>query len=458
MGTAVQDVVELISGSVAGLKYEMIPQAAVEATKCAMLDTLAVGWAGTAATTCPEIYQQFRADGGRPEATVWGYGERLPAASTAYVNSLFASALDYDSIHGEAVIHSDIVVLPAVLAIAERQECSGREFLTSLIAGSDLACRLGLSTERSRGWFCTSTFGVIGAAAGASKLLGHGPILLQNAISLAFLQASGSYQAALEQSLAKRHLSALAARAGVFAAILADSGVSAPKQVFQGRFGLYALYDNGDPDMLVRDLGRRFEGANVNLKYYPCCYCSHAAIDGVLALKRERSEIQAENVERVQLVLSAYMNQLVGAPFDPSENPQVTAQFSVRYAVAVALLRGRFALEDLETAAILDPVARNIASRVDVIVDPANQGTVAPVDIVLTMRNQETIRRRVASVPGMSSQPLTNDQLLMKFRGCTGTGLVPLSEDKRNLLLKRIFALEEIQNMRHFFHAICVDG
>lgn len=449
----VGDPVEALSAHVAEHRYDAIPEAAVAATKQSMIDTLAVAWAGAGAETCASVHDQIVSEGGRAEAQVWVFGERVPAASCAYVNSLFASALDYDGIHEEAGVHADIVVLPAALAVAERQRCSGREFLTALTLGTDVACRLGLAMGQASGWFNTSVFGVFGAAAAAARLLGLRPAGVRDALGLAFLQASGTYQPALERSLAKRHQSALAARAGVFAALLAQTGVTAPKRIIEGECGLYRLYGNGDSSRLLDQLGTRFEGTNVSLKSFPACFCSHAAIQGTLEQVREH-DLRPADIAGVQVSMSPYMHRLVGAPFEPSGNPQVTAQFSVQYAVAVAVLRQRFAVADLDPAAVLDTGVREFASKVTVTVDPANHGTVTPVTVIVRTQSGASFSRDVESLPGMPSRRLTDEELMTKVCECFESGPVPLDRRSSDVLLERVAQLEDAPDMSAFFEGL----
>lgn len=447
------DPIEEISEQIAGLRFDSIPEDAVAAAKRSILDTLAVAWAGVASDTCAEVYQQIAGLGGRSESSVLVFGDRLPAESAAYLNSLFASALDYDGIHDQAIVHADIVVLPAALAIAELKGCSGEEFLTALILGVDLACRLGVSSKKSSGWFYSSVFGVFGAAAASARILGFDKKRVRDALSLAYLQASGTYQAAVERSLAKRHMSALAARAGVFAASLARSGVGGPKQVFQGEYGLFANYEKGDSSRLLDGLGKQFEGANMSLKYYPACFCSHAAIQGTLDLIRDHN-IRPEEVEGVEVSFSKYMHRLVGAPFDPSENPQVTAQFSAQYAVAACIIFKRFTLAELTTSIILDPNVRKLAQKVNVIVDPKNDGTVVPADVTITTMKQMKFHRRVESIPGMPNRPLTSDELLAKFESCMAASLIVPTKKQTDLLFERVKNIERLPDMRTLFDGI----
>lgn len=154
------------------LRYDDLPPEVVARTKVLLLDTLAVGWAGSGAEGIDRLHELVRAQGGTAESSVWSFGGCVPATQAAFVNGAMAAALDYDSVHDVAGAHSDIVVIPAVLALAERGRLSGREFIAAYAAGSEVQVRLTLALQPRLGWFYSSVLGVFGAAAGAARALG----------------------------------------------------------------------------------------------------------------------------------------------------------------------------------------------------------------------------------------------------------------------------------------------
>jgi 2-methylcitrate dehydratase PrpD len=293
-------------------RYDAIPNEAREAAKLFMLDTLAVSWAGSDAPGCREVHQLLVDEGGRADATAWAYGGRLPVTSAAFLNGMSASALDYDSIGRGAAVHINIAVLPAALAIAERCRSTGNDFLTALVIGADVMYRLAAALKRpNRGFHYTAAIGVFGAAAAASRLLGLDAMTTRHALGIAFIQSSGTQQANIQPSLTKRMLSAFAARAGVYAALLAQRGITAPSDVFEGRFGFFQLYQDGDPTKVLEGLGSRFHNMNVSIKKYPSCGCNHTAIEATLKLVREHN-LKPEDVLSIEATITPYIERIVG--------------------------------------------------------------------------------------------------------------------------------------------------
>ena len=233
-----ESISQTIARHVVGCDYSALPASSVRAAKMLMLDTLAVAWSGTSAPGAPEARALLVDEGGRADSTVWGFGGKLPATSATFINSISGAALDYD---GVDCVHGAVVALPAALALAEREHASGREFLAAYVIGSDLCSRFGgVITGAHKGWYTTSIYGAFGAAATAAKLLGLDATATCDALGLCLSQAAGTQQPNIEQSLSKRLQPAFAARAGVFSALLAQKGISAPREAIEGRFGMFA--------------------------------------------------------------------------------------------------------------------------------------------------------------------------------------------------------------------------
>ncbi len=446
-----------IAGHVAGLQYDRLPARIVDHAKLIMLDTLAVAWAGSDAPGCREVHELFATDGGAPQATCWAYGGRLPAAEAAFINGGTAAALDYDSFGRDAPVHTNIVILPVALAMAEWLHSPGRDFLCALVAGNDLVCRItGSFTLPHRGFAYTSAVTVLGAAAAASRLMGLDATTTRHALGLAFQQAGGTQQANLEPALAKRLLSAFPARAGILAARLAAQGITAPAEIFEGRLGLHALYQPGDAQRMLDGLGERFDSDAVSIKGYPSCSCNHAAIAGMHELVTEYG-LTADDIASVEVAASPYIAQLVGAPYEPGDDPQVSAQFSIRYSIACAVLRGRLGLAEIEPQAALDPALRSFAARVSVRPEPSFTGTRAPVVLRVASHRHGLLERRIDHVPGSAEAPLGPAAIDAKFDECFARGVRPLDLARTRMLRERVAGLEAIDDLSTFFDGICAD-
>lgn len=432
-----------------------IPSKAIEAAKRHLLDTLAVAWAGSDAPGCREAHALLAEQGGSASATAWAYGGRLPAASAAFINGMSAAALDYDALGCESPVHVNVTVLPAAFAVAEARHASGLDFLVALIAGSDIMCRMGASaTHPHRGWSYTSVLGVFGAAAASARLMGLDAAATRHALGIAFIQAGGTQQANIEPSLSKRMLSAFAARSGVFAAQLAERGITAPDAVIEGKFGLYRLYQDGQRSRLLESLGTRFDSVDLSIKKYPSCGCNHTAIEGTLRLVREY-DLHPDDVTAIEVTVTPYIDRIVGGPYDPGGDAQVAAQFNIRYSIACALVRRRLGLAEIQEPAARDPAIAAHIGKVTVKVDPSLATERGPVEIVMRTGTHGTLSCRIEHVPGSPEAPLSEAEIQEKFRECLQLGVSPLSNAQMMLLGERIRTLEQCADMSGFLDGIC---
>jgi 2-methylcitrate dehydratase PrpD len=451
---AAQSIATSLATYAATLALERIPAPIAQAARLFMLDTLAVAWAGSDAPGCPALHRMLAADGGPDQACAWGHADRLPVGDAAFLNAATASALDYDSLGRDAPVHVNVVVLPAALAVAQWQRASGRDFLAALVAGCDITCRIAASmTPPHRGFAYTSVAGVIGAAAAAARLMRLDGATTRHALGLAFLQAGGTQQANIEPTLAKRLLAAFPARAGVLAARLAAAGFTAPASVFEGECGLYALYQPGNPTRLTEALGQRFDSDALSIKAYPSCGCNHTAIAGTLALAHAH-DLAPEDVVAVEATVTPYMARIVGSAYDPGEDPQAAAQFSLTYSIACALVRRRLGLAEIEAEAATDPRILALVPRIVVKVNADWTGTRGPVLLRLHSRRHGWLERRVDHVPGTAESPLDPAAIDAKIAECLGRGARPLDTVRIARLRERVESLHEIEDMDRFFEGI----
>lgn len=413
----VQEPTKLVAKHIAQTTYSDLPENAVAAAKRTLFDTLAVAIAGRNEAGVVQALDLMRVQGGVGESRIWGTSIRLPAMSTAFVNGIAAAALDFDSLHEGGTVHSDIVVAPAVLALAESRGATGADVLTALVLGNDIACRLGMSTREHRGWFYTSLHGVFAAAAASAKLLGLDAEGVQSALGIALSRTGGTQQPARERVLTKRMQSAFVARDGVLAALLAERGVTGPTAALEGQFGLYAMYEHGDPDVLAADLGSRFENVNLSFKAFPSCACNHAVIAATLDILKAH-DISASDIDAIEATITPYMDRLVGAPFSAGSNPQIAAQFSAQYSIAAVLLHGGLGLDEIHQETVTDPQVAELVGRISLVVDHTQTGEFGPASVSILCKDGQRLEAKVDSIPGRPENPLSDAELIRKANAC----------------------------------------
>ena len=426
--------------------YENLPSDVIETAKWFLLDTFGTAWAGTDAPGAEELRRTVFSDCGDGDASVLATRKRVPPGSAALLNGMYAGALDYDGVYEKGSVHPDVVTFPAALALAEAQRASGRDFLTALAIGNDIACRSGGAMVANNGWFNTATHGVFGAAAAAAKLLGLDEEATAHALGLAFAQASGTQQALVEKSIVKRMLSGLAARAGVFAAQAAKNGITAPREVFEGKYGFYTLYGKGEPTALLDGLGEYYVTTKTVTKKYPSCTANHVAIDAALTLANEH-DLKYRDIDAITVTISPFMDSLVGETFDAGSNPQVAAQFSIQYSIACAIQRRQLSIAEIQPDVISDPEINALLKKIKVIVEPEWPGKFAPCDLEILARDGRRLTHHASHTPGTPENPMSMGDLKAKFSDCASSGVNPMSIDQCNNAIKTILAIETVKDM-----------
>jgi 2-methylcitrate dehydratase PrpD len=440
-----------LAGWAAGLRYEDLPAPVVERSKRLLLDTLAVAWAGSGADGIAALHGLAMRQGGAADSSLWALGGTVPATQAAFLNGAMAAALDFDSVHDEATVHADIVIVPAVLAVAEQNALDGRDFLAAYAAGDEILVRLGLAIETHPGWFYTSVLGVFAAAAAAGRAMRLDADGVLSAMGVALSRASGTQQALVERALTKRLQSAFAARDGVEAALLVQAGVTAPAEAFEGQCGFESLYTTLNHAVVLEGLGRDYRFTSLTLKKYASCFCNHAAIEATLDLVA-RHKLGAADVSEARVRISPFMARLVGAPFAPGDNPQVAAQFSVQYSIASALLRGRFAVGDIEPAAVLDAEVLALARRVHVEVDPAQTGKFVPAMVTVKTQGGAEHHSTATVLPGTPAHPMSDAGHRSKAVACFTSGARPMTVAQAERFADRIGDLESLRSMRDLWN------
>jgi 2-methylcitrate dehydratase PrpD len=447
---------------VASVRYADLPSATVDAVKVQVADAIACALAGSAAPLNAEIVARHVRWGGAPEATVLNYDHRLPAPTAAWLNAAMIHAHDFDDSHRASNQHVYVSLLPAAFATAESGDkpISGRDIIAALAGAAEFQIRMGLSVlpHMHVGWLPTSVFGGMGAAAVSAKLLGLTRDGLADAIGLAYAQTHGNRQGLLEGSLAKRLTPAFSARAGVHAAALAEIGVTGPRAIASGAFGLHALFGNGkgeDTDF-TEGLGERFLVNDIALKPYPCCRAAHRPIDMALAAKAQLEPFEASAIEAVEVWLHPRAYALIGRPFQVRQNPQVDSQFSAAWTVAFALLHGAPGLADFEPDNVVAATdVRALAESIQVHCLPnADADTHERLTLRLRDSRQTTIRH--PSIKGEPEHPLSRAERLGKFLACAAYAHRPLDAGTATEIFEVIECLEELDDVRPLIAKLAV--
>lgn len=439
---------ETLAGYWSGAQYEHLPADTIRLAKRFLLDTLAAGIAGAHSEVVDAALgaAQASVEATAGSAALWGRTETLPAPMAAMVNGTAAHALELDDFGGCG--HSGAVVIPALCALAGRLDFSGRDAITALVAGYDLAARTlegagGYRPVNDLGWHSTGICGSFGAAAVSAKLLQLDAGRFADALGIAGTFTGGIWAFLADGAMTKRFHPGKASENGLSAALLAQAGMTGPRRVLEAEWGgFYATYARGIacPEATLASLGTEFRIARSGMKPYACCRGLHACQDALFELMGELG-FGADNIA----AMVVHGNDQYRLQFDrPEIGNMLDAQFSIQYALAVGATSGRGTLEQFSPLRDGEAEIQRLMRATRVLSDRTIEpGDYPPLEIVLA--DGTRTERHVKFARGAPERPLTDAELQIKVDSL----LVPaLGATRARELTESIARLESIRSFR----------
>jgi len=428
----------------------------VEATKLSILDTVGVTLASSGLTPGAEDYVGVAEEfGGRPEATVLGFGGlKLPVALAAWANGSLLHGLDFDDLVRDVGYHPSTPTVPTAFAIAEGTGgVSGRDLITAVALGNDLGTRLAGSVPSHGSWFGTPIFGGFASAVTASKLWGLDTTATRAALGIAFAQAAGTLEMrwSPDSNIASFN-GGWPNKAGVMATMLARRGATGIANAFEGKGGLYATYFKGeyDREAVLDGLGSHFRGSEVSYKVWPACGGSHCAIDATLQLFAQ-NDVRPSDVERLTIATTLGTFALT-QPIEARRAPTTAmdAKFSIPYAIAVAAVRGDVTLADFLPEKLADPEVLAFAQRIDAVDDPslAIRKAALPARIEVATTDGRAFTTRVDEPKGVwPHSRLSADEVVRKFRNCASYSRTKIDPTALDSFIEAVLSLETLTDV-----------
>jgi 2-methylcitrate dehydratase PrpD len=414
-----------------------VAEPVLERARDLLLDHVGVTLGGVPEPSSRAVRTALAALRAHGAATVLGTDLRLPAPDAALANGAAAHALEMDDTHQGGSIHLGAAVIPAALAASELRRVGGVDFLRAVIAGYDVAGRLAMALDPAahyaRGFHPTGTCGTFGAATAAGLSLGLDAAGVRAALGVAGSQAAGSMEFLSDGAWTKRLHPGWAAHAGLYAAVLAQAGYSAPASIFEGRFGTLHAYSDRARAGALRPAAEPVL-MRTSIKPHACCRYAQGPIDAVLRLRAAHG-LDPRDVARIEVGLVDAAFPIICEPLAAKRRPTsvVDAQFSLPFSVAVALIDGDAGPDRFTPERAGDPLVRQVMDTVEPTRDAALDArypAVWPVWVRLTLRDGRRLDAHVDHPTGDPERFPTRDELLAKFRTLAARTLPP-SETQR---------------------------
>jgi 2-methylcitrate dehydratase PrpD len=423
-----------------------LPDAVLIECKHRILDTFAAMISGARMNPGVVAVKYVRSLGGAPQASVIGADFRTTAVNAALANGMCAHADETDDFEPVTKAHPGSCVVPAALAIAERDGRSGEDFVRAVALGYDLCCRLlmALGPDLVRGSHrsaegTSATFGAVGAAAALARLDEQGT---RFAISYAAQQVSGLWSWVKDHDHIEKafDFAGMGSRNGVTAVDMVQAGLTGVDDVLDGTHNLFiALSTKPQPEEMVKDLGSRFWVTESAIKTYSVGYPIQSPLDALLTLRRQHGLTPA-NVRSILVKLPTDAMGIVGGSAMPDVNCE--------HLVAVALVKGAVSFVDSHDVALMkDAVVLEQRAKVTLAADEALMDPAAPRGAVVevTLADGKKVEHFTKFPPGTKENPLSTEAVSAKARDL----MVPvLGPEKTEKLIAEINRLEQVRDMR----------
>ncbi|MFT6580052.1 MAG: 2-methylcitrate dehydratase PrpD [Alphaproteobacteria bacterium] len=430
------DVTRLLAANSSGLKIENLPDEVIFVAKQCILDWLGVTIAGAADPLVGILRDSAAADGGHQHATLIGGPGKVSVRQAALINGAAGHALDYDDVLRPLGGHPTAPIMPAVLALAERDGLSGAALLTAFVAGLETEARVGLfvgDSHYAAGWHATATIGTFGAAAGSASLMGLDADQTAMALGIAATQAAGLKS--MFGTMCKPLHAGKASENGLLAADLASRGFTSRSdalECFQG-FG-FTQSETVSATAALEDLGALFYAPRTQFKYHAACYGTHSPIEAARKARLNAS-FNPGNVEKIELKVHPRCLSVCNIP-EPETGLEV--KFSLRHTTALSLSdapTGDMNLYSVATAT--DPEYVALRRKVTVSGDPDLNRNGSE---ILVHQSDGTVIREVADLTEPDSNfEATWRRLQDKFRAITAP---VVGDDKSETIIRLVDSLE----------------
>ncbi len=431
----------------AGLRFEQLSQEAVYQAKRFLLDSVGCALGGYKQHDVVIALDVLNEIAGRGAATVIGTGKRVDPVSASLANALMIRCMDYNDIYWKQDPSHPSDIFPAALACCERAKSNGKELIVGLVLGHEFEMRLceaAFPGIRERGWH-HATLTAFASPIVAGRALHLSAEQIQHAIGI-----SGSRQSTLgavtagKLTMMKNTVDPMATQSGVLAALMAEKGYTGPEHVIDGKEGLVHCFGpEWKLNVLTDGLGDSWRITQCGMKFFPTEALTHAPISAVLDLVKE-NDLRPDQIEKVLIRSLARAADILSDPSKYDPHTKETADHSLPYVVAAALVDRQVTPAQFEMKKIMDPTIRAQLKKVEVVADPEIEKVfpaLQRVAVTIETKDGRLLNKQIDYPKGDPRNPLSDQEIEEKF-GALSDGV--LSSHAQQELKDAIWRLEKI--------------
>jgi 2-methylcitrate dehydratase PrpD len=444
---------QLLSQWIKRTDFSNFDDATVKQAKLHILDALGAGLYGSSMGLFEKLWPLYQAETQyTTEATLFGNGCRISNHSAAFLNSISINESNVEDGHRHAACHPSASVIPASFAVAEKGNLSGDKLITAVICGYEVMCRIGHAINPShlrRGFHTTATVAPFGAAASAAKLCDLDASAMRNAFGLAAAFSSGLMESF---STDARPLQVgRGCQSGLLAVELAQQAVSGPPAALEGKEGFFRVLSDESDSEAVRNItsSTGYEVTKSYIKVNGGCRHLHAAMDAIMMLVKIHNIVPAD-IQKIEIGTYPVAMDFVGV-MEPKNGKE--AEFSLPFAIAVAVLDGKAAPRDFSDRKVADNRVKTMMQKVTIDVSaevadayPEKRGT-----IVGITTGKDKYTKKLDYAKGEPEFPATKSEIVDKFKSLAAKILPSQRVDKIVELSEKIENISDIGELTSLF-------
>src|SRR5689334_4401194 len=434
----------------AELKFTQLSKDAVYQAKRFLLDSLGCALGGYQQHDVKIALGVLEETAGAGPATIIGTGKKVDVVSASLANALMIRCMDYNDIYWKQDPSHPSDIFPAAMACCERAKSDGRELIVGLVLGHEFECRLceaAVPGIRERGWHhATLTAFVSPIVAGRALHLGWEQIQHAIGISASCHCTLGAVTAG-KLTMMKNTVDPMATESGVLAALLAEKGYTGPEHVIDGKEGLVHVFG---PDwklnVLTDGLGESWRITQCGMKFFPTEALTHAPISATLDLVHE-NDLKPDQVEKITIQSLARAADILSDPSKYDPRSKETADHSLPYVIAAALVDRQVTPAQFTTQKIMDPKIRAQLKKVEVVADPEIEKVFPALQrVVVTIHTMDgrKLTRQLDYPKGDARNPLTDHEIEEKFSALASPIMGKAAQKK---IMKAVWELEKLESV-----------
>ena len=444
----------------ASLQYEQLSQDAVYQAKRFLLDSVGCALGGYQQQDVVIALEVLNEVAGRGTSTVIGTGQKVDPVSASLANALMIRCMDYNDIYWKQDPSHPSDIFPAAMACCERARSDGRELIVGFVLGHEFEMRLceaAFPGIRERGWH-HATLTAFASPIVAARMLRLSWEQIQHAIGIsASRHCTMGAVTAGKLTMMKNTVDPMATQAGVLAALLAEKGYTGPEHVIDGKEGLaHCFGPEWKLNLLTDGLGESWRITACGMKFFPTEALTHTPISAVLDLVKA-NDLHPDAVEKIQIRSLARAADILSDPSKYDPRSKETADHSLPYVIAAALVDRQVTPAQFEMKRIMDPAIRAQLKKVEVVADPEIEKVFPALQrVIVNIKTGDgrSFSKQLDYPKGDPRNPLSDAEIEEKFRALAGGVLSKKAQDR---LIGAIWKLEKLDSVSKLMRLMKTD-